>query len=407
MKNRLPLLISLTVLLAFALSACQASKASPSPASAAAPANAAAPASAAAPGIVQARIEPHAYVDLAFGVPGRVAEVLVNQGDLLSVGQPIARLEGSEQRQAELARAGQELLASEQSLLSAQKDLDDLNTSAALNLANADLGVVNAQKVYDDAVKNRKLKDFKRCSQDNIDLYYKILDDAQARLKNLQDNPESRSVTDLRKITAAQSEVDTAQANYLFCIRYTDNELAQSAADISVAQATLNQAKARQALLKQSSGVDPVVIARLTSAVSAAQSRLASAKTAQVTAQSALDALELRAPMAGTLTSLDLKLGQFVQAGLTVANLADFSTWVALTDDLTELEVVKLKSGDAASLTLDALPGQKISGKVVNIASRYIEKRGDTTYTVTLVLDPPPADVRWGMTGQISFVEGK
>ena len=263
MKPRLLFLICLTVLLAFALSACQTSKATP--------AIAAAPAS--APAIVQARIEPHTYVDLAFGVPGRVAEVLVKEGDLLSAGQPIARLEGSDQRQAELSRAGQELLASQQGLLSAQKDLEDLNTSAALNLATADLSVVNAQKVYDDAVKNRKVKDFHRCSQDNIDLYYKILDDAQQRLKNLQDNPESRSVNDLRKITAAQSEVDTANANYLYCIRYTDNELAQSDADISVAQATLNQALARRDLLKQSNGVDPIVLARLNSAVSAAQSR--------------------------------------------------------------------------------------------------------------------------------------
>ena len=401
MKPRLILWICLTVLLAFALSACQASKATPAPVSAAAPAPASAPA------IVQARIEPHAYVDLAFGVPGRVAEVLVNEGDLLSAGQPIARLEGSDQRQAELSRAGQELVASQQGLLSAQKDLEDLNTSAALNLANADLGVVNAQKAYDDAIKNRKVKDFHRCSQDNIDLYYKILDDAQQRLKNLQDNPESRSVNDLRKITAAQSEVDTANANYLYCIRYTDNELAQSDADISVAQATLNQAKARQALLKQSNGVDPVVIARLNSAVSAAQSRLASAKTAQVTAQAALDALELRAPAAGTLTSLNLKLGQFVQAGLTVATLADFSTWVAQTDDLTELEVVKIAVGQTARLTLDALPGKALTGKVGKIDSRYIEKRGDTTYTVTLILDPPPAEARWGMNGQVQFSEDK
>ena len=406
MKHRLPLLIFLTAVLAFSLSACQASKATPASGSTA-PASAAAPAVASGPATVQARIEPHAYVDLAFGVPGRVAEVLVKEGDLLSAGQPIARLEGSELRQAELARAGQELLASQQSLLSAQKDLDDLNTSAALNLANADLAVVNAQTAYDDAYKNRKVKDFKRCSQDNIDLYYQILDDAQTRLKNLQENPESRSVNDLRKITAAQSEVDTAEANYLFCIRYTANELAQSDADISVTQAALNQAKARQSLLKQTNGVDPVVTARLNSAVSAAQSRMASAKTAQVTAQTALDALELRAPTAGTLTTLSLKLGQFVQAGLTVANLADFSTWVALTDDLTELEVVKIAVGQPARLTLDALPGQALAGKVGKIDARYIEKRGDTTYTVTIVLDPPPAEARWGMNGQVQFSEDK
>ena len=397
MKPRLLLLICLTVLLAFTLSACQASQGTPAPVSAAAPAAA----------IAQARIEPQAYVDLAFSVPGRVAEVLVKEGDPLSAGQPIARLEGSEQRQAELARAGQELLAAQQGLLSAQKDLEDINTSAALNLATADLNVVKAQKTYDDAVKNRKVKDFHRCSQDNIDLYYQIFDDAKQRLKNLQDNPESRSVTDLRKLTAAQSEVDTAEANYIYCIRYTDDELAQSEAEINVAQAALNQAKARQDLLKLSSGVDPLELARLNSAVSAAQAGLASAKTAQVSAQTALDALELRTPAAGTLTSLNLRLGQFVTTGQTVATLADFSAWLAKTEDLTELQVVSIQTGQVVQLALDALPGQAVSGQVQSVARRSVDSRGDTTYTVTVQIENLPAAARWGMTGQLSFETGK
>ena len=397
MKPRLLLLICLTVLLAFTLSACQASQSTPAPVSAAASAAA----------IAQARIEPQAYVDLAFSVPGRVAEVLVKEGDPLSARQPIARLEGSELRQAELARAGQELLAAQQGLLSAQKDLEDINTSAALNLANADLDVVKAQKTYDDAVKNRKVKDFHRCSQDNIDLYYQILDDAKQRLKNLQDNPESRSVNDLRKITAAQSEVDTAEANYLYCIRYTGDELAQSEAEINVAQAALNQAKARQDLLKQSSGVDPLELARLNSAVSAAQAGLASAKTAQVSAQAALDALELRTPAAGTLTSLNLRLGQFVTTGQTVATLADFSAWLAKTEDLTELQVVSIQTGQVVQLALDALPGQAVSGQVQSVARRSVDSRGDTTYTVTVQIENLPAAARWGMTGQLSFETGK
>jgi len=267
--------------------------------------------------------------------------------------------------------------------------------------------VVKAQKTYDDAVKNRKVKDFHRCSQDNIDLYYQILDDAKQRLKNLQDNPESRSVNDLRKITAAQSEVDTAEANYLYCIRYTGDELAQSEAEINVAQAALNQAKARQDLLKLSSGVDPLELARLNSAVSAAQAGLASAKTAQVSAQTALDALELRAPAAGSLTSLNLRLGQFVTTGQTVATLADFSAWLAKTEDLTELQVVSIQTGQVVQLALDALPGQAVSGQVQSVARRSVDSRGDTTYTVTVQIDNLPAAARWGMTGQLSFETGK
>lgn len=398
MNHRLFFWICLTALLALGLSACQPAQVTPPPANAVAPA---------AVNAAQARIEPQAYVDLAFNVPGRVAEVLVKEGDTLSAGQPIARLEGREQRQADLARAGQDLTAAQQSLLSAQKDLEDLNLNAALNLANADLAVVNAQKTYDDAVKNRKVKDYRRCSQDTIDLYNQILDDAKKRLKDLQNNTESRSVNDLRKITAAQSEVDTAEANYIYCIRYTDEELARSAAEINVAEAALNQAKARQDLLKQGNGVDALELARLNSAVSAAQAGLAAAKTAQASAQANLDALELRAPIAGTLAGLNLKVGQFIPGGQTAATLADFTGWLAKTEDLTELQVVGIRAGQTASLVLDALPGQSVSGKVLSVSQRSVDSRGDTTYTVTVQLANLPVDARWGMGGQLTFESGK
>lgn len=405
MKHRLFFWICLTILLALSLSACQPAQVTPSPAAAsgAAPASGAAAAASAA----QARIEPQAYVDLAFSVPGRVAEVLVKEGDTLSAGQPIARLEGREQRQADLARAGQDLTAAQQGLLSAQKDLEDLNSNAALNMANADLAVVNAQKTYDEAVKNRKVKDLRRCSQDTIDLYAQILDDAKQRLKDLQNNTDSRSVNDLRRITAAQSEVDTAGANYIYCIRYTDEELARSAAEINVAEAALNQAKARQDLLKQGNGVDPLELARLNSAVSAAQAGLAAAKTAQTSAQASLDALELRAPIAGTLASLNLKVGQFIPGGQSAATLADFTGWLAKTEDLTELQVVGIRPGQEASLVLDALPGQSVSGKVLSVSQRSVVSRGDTTYTVTVQLASLPADARWGMGGQLTLQSGK
>ena len=69
--------------------------------------------------------------------------------------------------------------------------------------------------------------------------------------------------------------------------------------------------------------------------------------------------------------------------------------------------MVKIAVGQTARLTLDALPGKTLTGKVGKIDSRYIEKRGDTTYTVTLILDPPPAEARWGMNGQVQFSEDK
>jgi HlyD family secretion protein len=83
--------------------------------------------------------------------------------------------------------------------------------------------------------------------------------------------------------------------------------------------------------------------------------------------------------------------------------LVDFSAWVLETDDLTELEVVKVALGQSVSITLDALPDQIITGKVIAINPRYEDRRGDVTYTVTIALDNPAEAARWGMTGQVVF----
>jgi hypothetical protein len=44
-----------------------------------------------------------------------------------------------------------------------------------------------------------------------------------------------------------------------------------------------------------------------------------------------------------------------------------------------------------------------MTGQVSFIAPQYEEKRGDVTYTVTIVLDNLAEGARWGMTGQVLF----
>jgi multidrug resistance efflux pump len=139
----------------------------------------------------------------------------------------------------------------------------------------------------------------------------------------------------------------------------------------------------------------------------AAQARLNTAQEAVTSAEASLAALELRAPLAGTLVSLNLKPGSFIAAGQPALTLADFSGWVLKTDDLTELEVVQIKLGQTVSITLDALPDQPITGTVMTINPRFEDRRGDVTYTVTIALKNPAEAARWGMTGQVVFSEGK
>lgn len=316
------------MVLALALSACQAQAVQT-------PAPAALETDLVKDVIVQGRIEPMNSLDLAFGVSGRIAEVLVEQGETIKAGQVLARLGGSEARKADLARAMQEIAAADQAI-------QDLNDAGRLNQAQAALAVVEKQK--------------------EVDRLQESLDDLKAQFK-----------PDEKQVEEAEVRLRLAQTQLVEAREYED---------------------------KLENGVDPELLA-------AARIRLDTALAVKTSAQAALDALELRAPIGGQLVSWDAQVGQVVNAGQVLGTVMDASAWLVRTDDLTEIDVVRVYEGEGARIVLDALPGQQMSAKVTHIAERFEEKRGDVTYTVTLLIDDPVETMRWGMTGQITFLENR
>ncbi len=83
--------------------------------------------------------------------------------------------------------------------------------------------------------------------------------------------------------------------------------------------------------------------------------------------------------------------------------IADDADWVVETVDLTEIEVIDIQVGQAATVELDALPDLLLSGEVESIKDLAEEKRGDVTYTVVLKLLETDPRLRWGMTTLVMF----
>jgi multidrug resistance efflux pump len=119
--------------------------------------------------------------------------------------------------------------------------------------------------------------------------------------------------------------------------------------------------------------------------------------------RAALANAEVRAPFDGTITNLDLKVGEFASAGQPVLTIADLSSWVVKTTDLTENDVVNVTQGQTVDVTLDALPGVTLRGKVLSIGQNYTKNLGNVVYEVTVALTDPNPNVRWGLTAQVKF----
>lgn len=195
-----------------------------------------------------------------------------------------------------------------------------------------------------------------------------------------------------------------------------DNAVAaKTRATAAIEQARVNVADARRELERQRSLVKAGAAARqqleqAETALERNQAQLAQMQAdwqvQQATlqeAQGVLDKNELRAPMAGRVAYLDVRVGEHAAAGAVLVRIADESAWEVRSDDLTELSIAKVREGAAVKLTFDGVPGLEIPGKVRWIRPFGEKKRGDMTYTVTVTPERWDERLRWNMTAQLAI----
>lgn len=214
---------------------------------------------------------------------------------------------------------------------------------------------------------------------------------AQQALDNLMKNAE---------LNLAQAQVDVNNAQERLDEATEDLELdgsAENIAKFTLADAALKLASDKLSLMMENTGLDP-------RALEVTMAQLQAANASQAAAQAAVEAALLKAPIAGTVVDLSLQPGQLVSAGVPVITIADFSNWLIRTENLAEINISKVSLGQAVEVVFDSLPEQTFKGSVTHINSRYEEKRGDITYTVTIQLDEADPQLRWGMTAAVFFL---
>ncbi len=216
---------------------------------------------------------------------------------------------------------------------------------------------------------------------------------AQQALNGLKDGAELALAEQRLAVINAEKQVEVAQE------KIDDEDSEENQATLVVAVARLEVAQAILNQLEKGDGVDPDL-------TEAAQLRLKTAEASLAAAEALRTSYELRATTVGTVVDPTLQVGQRVSAGQPVFTLADFSTWVVKTDNLTEVDIASVDVGEKVTLFFDALPDLALAdvamtGEVVDINMRSEEKRGDTTYTVTIELDRDAPGLRWGMTATV------
>jgi HlyD family secretion protein len=351
-----------------------------------------------------------AAVELARAQLTRVEEG-ARPEEVAAAGAALAAAQATLQKVQDGPRA-EEIEAAEAALSAAQATLDKVLegpregelVAARADVANAEAGLRQAQAAYD-RVKN----------DPHISALPESLQMEQAT--NAYDAAVSRLDALLEGATAA--DIDAARAGVVQARAQRDALKAEArVADIAAAQAGIDQAQAQLDAIKAPARTADMAAAQAeirraqaqlqlieagarAETIAAVEADLAAAEAALKQSQVALADTVLEAPFAGTVASLDTKVGDQVVPGAPVVWLADLSEWQVETDDLTELSVVDVEVGAPAVITVDAVPGLELSGKVVRIGSIAENKLGDTTYTVIVAPDEHDDRLRWGMTAMV------
>jgi len=123
-------------------------------------------------------------------------------------------------------------------------------------------------------------------------------------------------------------------------------------------------------------------------------------------AQANLAQGSLTAPSDGTIASLDIIPGEFVQSDQVVITLATLNTLQVETTDLSERDIINVHLGDPVSIFVEAL-NKDIRGKVIGSSPIAETVGGDVGFKVTIAFDDQPENLLWGMTAEVEIQSGK
>jgi len=139
------------------------------------------------------------------------------------------------------------------------------------------------------------------------------------------------------------------------------------------------------------------------------KSSLAGLETARATVQDSLTKLErtkIRSPIDGVVLHRAVEVGQTVQSSQSVAKFftvaADLSQ-IEIEANVVESDIGGIDNGDPVVFTVDAFPGERFQGSVVQVRQLGAESANVVTYTVVVNARNPNGRLLPGMTANVEI----
>ena len=319
-------------------------------------------------------IEALSHDKLTFSSGGKVEEISVREGDRVSKGDVLARLDTSALElaevqaqvalaQAQLALTGQELAVSQ----------------AEINVKNAEIALERAEDSWlETTYAGRRVKRLKKYLEYHLENHPEETEETLVIQRSLREAwghflEVATDSVDFREVTAKEMELELAQQS----AEYARKNVSLAQQNINLAQKALDNARKE------------------------------------------LEEATIVAPFDGIVANVGLKEGEFLSpaayTGTTVVELVDPSH-MELTARVDELDIVKVQTGQRVIISVDAVPKAQLEGWVSFISPVDREPVGvvlfededeEKRYEVKIGFDiPENSPIRTGMSATAEiFVE--
>jgi HlyD family secretion protein len=357
-------------------------------------------------------------VDVGPEIAGRVAQVLVQEGDSVEQGQAllvmddillqgnresslaalesarasaetasaavhtasiqleIARLAARPQERAVRQGAWGQGIPNSDALPAWYLDLDEQFQAAEEELQAAQEGLQTARDALEVLLSEEQRQELQSAEEKlaQAQLAYALAEEVLQRARLADESKDLISAAE-DEFDSAKDALDTARTDYDDLLDgFGDVDILDARAALAVAQSHLDLAQERVDSLQVGERSLQVQLAEATYVQAQLAAAQAQAMVAQIQTQIAsldlqLEKLTVRAPLSGTIITRDVEPGAVLQAGasaLSIGRLDDLRITVYIAED----RYGQLRLGMGAIVSVDSFPGETFNGVVVHIADR-------------------------------------
>lgn len=302
-------------------------------------------------------IQAEESVDIQAEIPGVIIELLVREGERVTLGQVLLRIDPVQTKS--------ELMSAEAQALAAQADAK----GQEVETATADVQIANAEAS-------------RRSAEADLVQAQAALEDAE-RLERRKRGLHEQQLISAEEYAAAQTALRSAVA----VVDSVQARITQYEAQVQSARIAIEQYRARH---------------------EAALSRAQAARVARDQAEDLLGKTTIYSPLDGIITALNVEKGERAVPGIqsnpeaTLMTIADLSLIQAelLVD---ETDIVQIRLNQSVEVEVDALPETKLAARVVEIGNAPVQamqgqSQEGKDFLVKAVIESPPEALRPGMS---------